>query len=143
MVESARSDIRSRVKFLTYTDPADLERHVYHAITSNVSSIVAICIRSTPDTIDRYFEIMCFLIKQILPKYSTDDQRLDARLVLFTLYTFGNTGETFNLSVDNTRAWDDFSYIRRQGDQISSDILRRLQSPFFHLHDQSAIEAIK
>lgn len=134
LLEQAIADIRERVQILTYTDPEVFEPDIQRALMKNVQSVVAICIRLTPDTVDDYFRIMCSLLAQLLPKFDIQEGLMDMRIVLFWFYTFWSSNEAFELSAANHEAWDDFLALRDGHDQSSQFILQKFKKPFFDLN---------
>jgi hypothetical protein len=131
LLEQARADIRQRVQVLTYTDPEVFEPDLQRALMKNVRSVVAICIRLTPDTVDDYFRIMCSLLTQLLPKFDPEEHPIDIRIVLCSLYTFWVDNQVFELSAANHVAWDDFLTLRAGHDESSWDTLERFKKPLF------------
>jgi len=139
LLGQAIAGIRERVQILTYTDPEEFEPDIQRALMKNVQSVVAICIRLTPDTVDAYFRIMCSLLTQLLPKFDIQENLIDMRIVLFWLYTFWLENEAFELSHTNHDAWDDFLTLRDGHDQSSHFILQKFKKPFFDLNCPSTV----
>lgn len=143
LLEQAIADIRERVQILTYTDPEVFEPDIQRALMKNVQSVVAICIRLTPDTVDEYFRIMCSLLTQLLPKFNPEENLANIRIVLSWFFTFWISNEVFELSAANHIAWDDFFTLRAGHDESSWDTLERFKKPFFDLNSPQTVSTLR
>lgn len=131
----AMPDIREKVQLLTYTDAEEFWSHAQRTLITNVRGVVGMCIGLTHRTVDDYFEIMCRLATELLPKFEKDKNPIDLRIALCSLYTFWRSWENFVLSPKNHAAWDHFLEIRGQHGESAWDIHDRFQKPLIRINE--------
>lgn len=132
----AISDIREKVQLVTYTNAEEFWSHAQKTLITNVQSVVGICIGLTDRIVDEYFEVMCRLATELLPKFEKDRSPIDLRIALCGLYTFWRSGQHFTLSSKNHAAWNHFLEIRGQHGESAWDIHERFQNPLIRLDEE-------
>lgn len=91
------------------------------------------CLKLSNKTVDEYFEVMCTLWAQLLPKFEKDVWPIDLRIALCNLYTFWKKDESFTLSEKNDTAWWHFLDIRHSHAESAGDIRERFLKPLIDM----------